>query len=203
MARHRTNRGFTLIELLVVIAIIAILVTMLVPAIKLVRRQASQASAAQTMRQIGLCVSSYSLDWDNFLPGPMNGGSRETYYALNNSLGSYLWSYMDAPKPPPAATPATLPFLKDRYRESVGYVSAYVRTNRYYPAGGTTGPYFDPCGYPGAGTYPHQINEINQPGENIFFQDASYDNYATSPWLIPATAFYGHHLSLYYDNHVE
>lgn len=61
------KRGFTLIELLVVITIIALLVAILLPAVKLVRAAAYSVSCLSNLRQMGLSVNAYAIDFD-FLP---------------------------------------------------------------------------------------------------------------------------------------
>jgi general secretion pathway protein G len=72
------TRGFTLIELLVVIAIISIIAAILFPVFASVRGKARQAVCLSNMRQIGMAISMYAQDSDDFYP---NGTDPSDLYA--------------------------------------------------------------------------------------------------------------------------
>jgi len=62
------RKGFTLIELLVVVAIIAILAALLLPALAQAREKARQATCMNNFKQLGMAVSLYINDNNEYIP---------------------------------------------------------------------------------------------------------------------------------------
>ncbi len=73
------RRAFTLIELLVVIAIIAILAAILFPVFAQVREKGRQTACLSNMKQLGLAMVQYTIDYDESYPRQddcINGGTK-------------------------------------------------------------------------------------------------------------------------------
>lgn len=69
------KHGFTLIELLVVIAIIAILAAILFPVFARAREKARTTSCQSNMRQVGLALSMYKNDHDDYNVATISGAT--------------------------------------------------------------------------------------------------------------------------------
>ncbi len=65
------SSGFTLTELLVVIVIIAVLATLGFMGMSIFTKRANAAKDAASLRQIWICISMYSGDNNDLMPGPL------------------------------------------------------------------------------------------------------------------------------------
>ena len=86
----KTMHHFTLIELLIVVAIIAILAAMVIPALNSALEKGKAITCVGNLRQIGLSLTSYTADNQDFLPGIQDNS--------NNRLRYYLYSYAGTPQ---------------------------------------------------------------------------------------------------------
>ncbi|MBI1368019.1 MAG: prepilin-type N-terminal cleavage/methylation domain-containing protein [Planctomycetes bacterium] len=69
------SRAFTLIELLVVVSIIALLIAILLPSLSQARKDAKSLVCATHLRQLGVALASYSVEYrDHIFPYYKSGG---------------------------------------------------------------------------------------------------------------------------------
>jgi prepilin-type N-terminal cleavage/methylation domain-containing protein len=67
----KTSKGFTLIELLVVMSVIVILAGLLLPAFGKAREQGRRTTCMNNLKQIGLGIAMYRLDYDDKFPADL------------------------------------------------------------------------------------------------------------------------------------
>jgi len=85
---NKTRNGFTLIELLVVIAIIAILAAILFPVFAQAREKARAIACLSQSKQLALAVIQYSQDFDEKVPGGMDGYASQPAGNTNHAPGA-------------------------------------------------------------------------------------------------------------------
>lgn len=68
----KKNSGFTLMELLTVIAVIIILAGFLMPALSRARRQARRVECINNLKQVGIALQSYALDYNGNFPSDLS-----------------------------------------------------------------------------------------------------------------------------------
>ena len=91
------KRAFTLIELLVVIAIIALLLAILMPGLNLAKQKAKKLVCLSNHKQIGIGLTSYTVDNDQKFPlFPGEGGNGVPYFYLKkqNNLADDILNYV-------------------------------------------------------------------------------------------------------------
>ena len=78
--RHGLARAFTLVELLVVIGIIAVLISILLPSLASARRSANSVKCLSNLRQIGMGLQMYALQYNGKFPSSEIGSQT---YSIN------------------------------------------------------------------------------------------------------------------------
>ena len=96
MRSAHKKAGFTLIELLVVIAIIALLAAILFPVFARARENARRASCQSNLKQIGLGITQYTQDYDEYLPHQHTNNAAD-YATTTSATASHNWVRMTQP----------------------------------------------------------------------------------------------------------
>jgi prepilin-type N-terminal cleavage/methylation domain-containing protein/prepilin-type processing-associated H-X9-DG protein len=91
MRHKRAAFAFTLIELLVVVAIIALLVAILLPSLNRARSQAKCSVCMNNLRQIGLGVVQYAMEYREYIP-PVDPDTFKDVGPKDTTSGSG-WNY--------------------------------------------------------------------------------------------------------------
>lgn len=171
--------SFTLIELLVVIAIIAILAALLLPALKNAKEAANSSRCLSNLKQCGLTIFEYAMDYNEIFPLQSNGSSDfQPHYAIRD-------------------------YTTIKTTSAVPDIARCEKTNKVYASHAYSSPNYGLFRWPSQ--RPISMKSIKRPHEMLVFAERGA---GTEPWFRQdyRNITLAHKRSfnmVFLDNHVE